>query len=460
MTKKNHFTDKFKNKSNSELEKLLTSKQHVYEAKMAAKWILEERESLPDVLPSILIKEDDNPIPDGITYFDKQTSYDVSKLKRNLIQARKDSRLDLIIYCVMVFVAPYIAFRPGQTPLIESMSYWEAVGFLSIILGIVAVGSFIFKGYGKIRALQTNRKKVICARVVRVEDSFNEKKHVLTLQHEHLKEYQLSKFNRAPNKDDYVRLDFSELGNQLIKIKTLSEEEYIELAKVKDHETSDKKSFFEVFTSVKAEKLKLANFFSLFIPKGEHFITPIILLLNSLVFILMLIVGVDIYRPEVIDIINWGGNAKALTIEKAQYWRLLSNIFVHIGIAHILMNSLGFLFAAAMLEHNLGRKLFVFVYLSTGLLASLTSALWNESVVSAGASGAIFGLYGFLLAKLSNNKQQRKINEGLIATILIYVFYNIIMGLTGKIDNAAHIGGFISGIVLGTFLKTKANSNK
>lgn len=456
MANRNHFTDKFQNKSNSELAELLTSKDHVDEAKMAAKWLLEERESLPELIPSSLTEEDNNLVPDGITFFDKQTSYDKAKLKRNLIQVRKDSRLEFIMYGIMVFVAPYIAFRPGQTPLIESMSYWQAVGIFSIFLGIVAVGSFIFKGYSKIRALQTNRKKVVSARVIRVEDSFNEKNHVLTLQHAHLKEYKLSKFNRAPNKHDYLRLDFSELGNQLIKLKTISEEEYVQLDKKKDYETSDKKSFFEVFTSVKAERLKLTESFSLFIPKGEHFITPIILLLNLLVFILMLVAGVDIYSPEVLDIVNWGGNAKTLTLGQGQYWRLLTSIFVHIGIAHILMNSLGFLFAAALLERNLGRKLFVFVYLSTGLLASLTSALWNERMVSAGASGAIFGLYGFLLANLIfANEQQRNMNKGLIATIFIYVLYNLMMGLTGNIDNAAHIGGLIAGIVLGVLLNNK-----
>ena len=170
----------------------------------------------------------------------------------------------------------------------------------------------------------------------------------------------------------------------------------------------------------------------------------------------MLISGVDIYRPEVIDIVNWGGNAKVLTLEQGQYWRLVTSVFVHVGIAHILMNSIGFLFAAALLEHNLGRQLFLFVYISTGILASLTSALWNDNMVSAGASGAIFGLYGFILAKLlSANEQQRKMNDGLIVTIFIYVLYNLIMGLTGNIDNAAHIGGLLSGIVMGVLLKNK-----
>lgn len=456
MANRNQFTDKFQNKSNSELEQMLTSKGHVHEAKLAAKWILEERESLPELIPNSLTETDNNPFPNGVTFFDKQSSYEKTKLKKNLIQVRKDSRLEFIIYGVMIFVAPYIAFRPGQTPLIESMTYWEAVGFFSIFLGLFALGSFIFKAYSKIRALQTNRKKVIAARVLRVEDSFNEKNHVLTLQHENLKEYQLSKFNRAPNKMDYVRLEFSELGNQLIKIETISEEEYIELAEQKDFEDFEYKTFLEVFTSVKAERLKLTETFSLFIPKGDHFITPIILLLNFLVFILMLVSGVDIYRPEVIDIVNWGGNAKVLTLEQGQYWRLLTSVFVHVGITHILMNSIGFLFAAALLEHNLGRQLFVFVYISTGILASLTSALWNENMVSAGASGAIFGLYGFILAKLlSANEQQRKMNDGLIITIFIYVLYNLIMGLTGNIDNAAHIGGLLSGIIMGVLLKNK-----
>jgi rhomboid protease GluP len=70
----------------------------------------------------------------------------------------------------------------------------------------------------------------------------------------------------------------------------------------------------------------------------------------------MLIAGVGIYKPNVIDIVKWGGNIRALTIDQSEYWRLLTNVFVHIGILHLLMNVIGFIFVSAFVEKILGKR--------------------------------------------------------------------------------------------------------
>ena len=458
MAYRNHFTDKFVKKSSPELEEILNSSAHVHDAKLAAKWILQERGSLPDQIPLELRKESSpiNAHPDGFTLLEQQSTYDRSKLRNNLIQVRKDSRLELIIYTAFVFVAPYFAFRPGQTPLIERMTYWQAVGYISLFLVVFFLGSFIYKVYPKIRALQTNRKKILVGRILNVKESIFNKYHILCLEHESVKEYKLFKGYPAPKENDFVKLELSEYGNQLINIEAISEEKFLGFKDKKDFQEVQFSSFFEVFTRVKADQFRWSRAFYLLIPKEGHFVTPIILLLNFVVFIVMIIAGVDIHNPEVIDIANWGGNVKVLTLNQGQYWRLLTNVFVHIGIPHLLMNSIGFLFAAVFLENKLGRRFFLTLYLITGVLASLTSALWNTNVVSAGASGAIFGLYGFLLISLvSGREQERKLNESLIATIFIYVIYNLIMGLASNIDNAAHIGGLLAGIIIGILHKLK-----
>src|SRR5690606_24886491 len=100
---------------------------------------------------------------------------------------------------------------------------------------------------------------------------------------------------------------------------------------------------------------------------------------------------------EVMAIVHWGGNVRVLTIDNFQYWRLVTNCFIHIGVIHLFMNCLGFIFAATFVEGRLGRVRFLSLYLFCGIAASLTSVFWHDNIVSAGASGAIFGLYGFLL---------------------------------------------------------------
>lgn len=452
MSKKNRFTKYFLEKSNKELEEILSSSAHVQKAKLAAKWILEDRDSLPSHISfNDVDNENPNPYPKGFTFFEKQSSNDKSKLRNKLIQVRKDIHLEMIVYIVLLFIAPYLAFRPGQTPLIERMSYWDAVGVFSIIIIALSIASFIFKVYPKVRALQTDRKKIIACKVQEIENSFSGKYRVLNLEHQSLFEYRLSKWHACPNEGDFIRLELSEHGNQLVRIKKISLEDFTNLSDKKDYENFHRRKFFEVLVNVKPNKIDFSEFFGLMIPRESHFITPIIILLNILVFVLMLVFGVDIYRPEVADIINWGGNVKILTIGHQQFWRLITCMFVHIGIPHLLMNTLGFLFVAIFLENILGRLKFGLVYLITGLASSLVSVFWNTGTVSAGASGAIFGLYGYLLVYLVLKRDGRKnMNEGLVATISIYIIYNLIMGLTGNIDNAAHIGGLIAGMIFGT----------
>lgn len=115
------------------------------------------------------------------------------------------------------------------------------------------------------------------------------------------------------------------------------------------------------------------------------------------------------------------------------------------------MNTLGFIFVSLFVEQITGSRLFLLLYLFTGICASLLSAWWHyNNASSVGASGAIFGLYGFFLAVLiAADKKDREVNAGIISSVLIFVGYNLVVGLTGNIDNAAHIGGLVSGFILG-----------
>ncbi|MDJ1483359.1 rhomboid family intramembrane serine protease [Cytophagaceae bacterium YF14B1] len=86
---------------------------------------------------------------------------------------------------------------------------------------------------------------------------------------------------------------------------------------------------------------------------------------------------------------------------------------------------------------------------TTGLTASLASLWWHDLTVSAGASGAIFGMYGVFLAMLTTNLIEKESRQSLLGSISVFVIYNLVGGLRGGIDNAAHIGGLVGGIVIG-----------
>lgn len=195
----------------------------------------------------------------------------------------------------------------------------------------------------------------------------------------------------------------------------------------------------------------IAGIKQLFIPTNGYFITPIIALLNIIIFILMVSGGANIFLPDSTALLKWGANFKPLTLD-GNWWRLITSCFVHIGIVHLLMNMYALVFIGLLLEPILGKTKYIAAYLIAGVAASLTSLTWNDYVISAGASGAIFGMYGIFLALLTTNIINHSDKLKLLSSIGIFVLYNLANGLKSGIDNAAHIGGLLSGVVIGFVL--------
>jgi len=186
----------------------------------------------------------------------------------------------------------------------------------------------------------------------------------------------------------------------------------------------------------------------LFIPRKDYFITPLLIDANLLVFLIMALTGVSIMEPDSASLLKWGGNFRPATMD-GEWWRLFTCIFLHIGIIHLLMNMYALFFIGLLLEPHLGRLRFLSAYLFTGVAASTASLWWHADTISAGASGAVFGMYGFFLAMLTGNLIEKKTRRALLLSILFFVGYNLANGLKGGIDNAAHIGGLVSGIIIG-----------
>jgi rhomboid protease GluP len=191
-----------------------------------------------------------------------------------------------------------------------------------------------------------------------------------------------------------------------------------------------------------------ASFFSLFVPREGFFVTPLIVDLNIVLFVLMVLSGANVIDPGTEYLIKWGANIRFLTLD-GQWWRLITCCFLHIGILHLVMNMYALLYIGLLLEPRLGRRRFASAYLLTGVMASIASLYWHDNTLSAGASGAIFGMYGVFLALLTTHLIEKTTRGALLASIGIFVVYNLLNGLKGTVDNAAHIGGLLSGIAIG-----------
>ena len=165
----------------------------------------------------------------------------------------------------------------------------------------------------------------------------------------------------------------------------------------------------------------------------------------------MVLSGVNLFEPHVGNLIEWGGNIRFLT-KNGQIWRLFTSIFLHAGILHLMFNMYALLYAGSILERVIGKNKFISAYLISGIVASVASLVTHENIVSVGASGAIFGLYGVLLAVIIFKEFKFKdiSANSLLSSISIFVLYNIFYGFSNTgIDNAAHIGGLFSGFFVG-----------
>ena len=156
--------------------------------------------------------------------------------------------------------------------------------------------------------------------------------------------------------------------------------------------------------------------------------------------------------------ISKGAMYAPLVLEEGQYYRLLTAVFMHFGINHIMNNMLVLFFLGDNLERALGRVKYLIFYLLCGVGANVISMMVNMSEysyrVSAGASGAIFGVVGGLLYAVIVNRGQ--LEDLTTRQLGIIVFLTAYHGFTSQgIDNAAHIGGLLLGVVLGIIFYRK-----
>jgi rhomboid protease GluP len=183
-------------------------------------------------------------------------------------------------------------------------------------------------------------------------------------------------------------------------------------------------------------------------------VTPAIVGVNAVIFLLMTLDGGSLFSPRGETLVAWGANFGPLTLD-GQWWRLLTCTFVHIGIIHIGLNMWVLWDIGQLVERLTGNVGFLLLYLLSGLFGSLASVYWNPEVLSAGASGAVFGAFGALMGfvLLRGDSIPKSILGPLRNSGTSFLFYNLIFGFSIKgIDMAAHLGGLAAGFACGLIL--------
>lgn len=210
---------------------------------------------------------------------------------------------------------------------------------------------------------------------------------------------------------------------------------------------------------IKPRSDEVVDMFRFLIPKKPHFATSVILDLNILVFLLMIFSGIHITSPSGNDLLEWGANRRTETLG-GEWWRLVTSMFLHSGFMHLVLNIVGLVMAALFIEPIFDRSRYFILYFFSGLCGSFASILWYNNIISIGASGAIFGLYGAILALLLTKAFPKGEKKSVALFFAPYIIINLLFGLGGGIDNAAHLGGLISGAISGWILyRTKRDGN-
>ena len=184
-------------------------------------------------------------------------------------------------------------------------------------------------------------------------------------------------------------------------------------------------------------------------------VTYSLIFICILVFILMYVLGNG--STDNYTLLVFGANVDTLT-KNGDYYRLFTSMFLHIGILHLLCNMYSLYIIGKEVETVFGKVKYLIIYLLSGIAGSILSLAFNHNTICAGASGAIFGLLGALL--YFGYYYRTYLGVTLTRSIIPVIVLNLIIGFTSSgIDNAAHIGGLVGGILIAMAVGVPDKSN-
>ena len=184
-------------------------------------------------------------------------------------------------------------------------------------------------------------------------------------------------------------------------------------------------------------------------------VTYSLIFICILVFILMYVLGNG--STDNYTLLVFGANVDTFT-KNGDYYRLFTSMFLHIGILHLLCNMYSLYIIGKEVENVFGKVKYLIIYLLSGIAGSILSLAFNHNTICAGASGAIFGLLGALL--YFGYYYRTYLGVTLTRSIIPVIVLNLIIGFTSSgIDNAAHIGGLVGGILIAMAVGVPDKSN-
>jgi len=191
-------------------------------------------------------------------------------------------------------------------------------------------------------------------------------------------------------------------------------------------------------------------------------VTPALITINVIVFALMALAGAGITQVNPAVHLEFGANFGPLTWQ-GEPWRLLTSAFIHFGVIHLALNMFALYNGGELTEELYGSARFAVVYLLAALAGSVASSWWGSARLSAGASGAVFGVYGALLAYFARWPRAiplamlKSVRYGAVLLCVYSLATGILLNFFGRagqvfVDNAAHVGGLLGGAISGYLL--------
>jgi rhomboid protease GluP len=185
---------------------------------------------------------------------------------------------------------------------------------------------------------------------------------------------------------------------------------------------------------------------------SPRFFTLLLITINVAIFVMMAAVDSSggghegsFLNPASEPVLLDFGSRLTTLIANGQWWRLVTPIFIHLGLLHLLFNNIALFQIGPLIEESLGSQKFIFVYIVCGIVGNIGSYVFH--IPGAGASGAIFGLIA--LAAVYGYRMGGILGRSLMKQMLIWAAIGLVMGQALHFDNVNHIGGLVTGAGLG-----------
>ncbi|XP_049850768.1 uncharacterized protein LOC126323896 [Schistocerca gregaria] len=256
----------------------------------------------------------------------------------------------------------------------------------------------------------------------------------------------------GPSHDQYGKLNFAHGRDYQY------DEEHV-AAYLREYKLAGDPQFYQKELDIKTRNKKMDSFFHIK-KKFRPYFTTTVSLINIMLLIFELIYGKGFESPSInpmlgpptIALLEMGGKWAAGIIELSQWWRLFVAVYLHTGLIHLALNSAAFIPVSYTLERKYGSFRILPIYILSGVAGNIVSCIFLPDQITVGASGAIYGYYGILFVDLFKNWKRiphpRRSFLYLFGTVVI----SFAFGLAPGFDNFSHISGFLIGIISGIII--------